>query len=225
MTSNQKNHSLKRAIPECGAKICGIRTAQDYNHCADRGAAFIGMVFFEKSPRHLSWEEAATLAEIARPDGPIRVALTVDADDAYLEKIYQSARPDMFQLHGSESPERVLFIKEKYNLPVMKALRVKSADDVSAADAYLGAVDWLLFDAFSANPDLPGGTGHQFDWQLVAELSLPIPWMLAGGLSADTLSEARRQTGARYFDVSSAVEGQKGVKNHEKISAFIEAAC
>ena len=225
MTTNQNNHGFLRPIPERGAKICGIRTAQDYIHCAEKGAAFIGMVFFEKSPRHLSWEEARDLAKIARKQGPIRVALTVDADDAYLDQIYQNAKPDMFQLHGSESPARAHFIKQKYNLPVMKALRVKSSADVKAADDYLGVVDWLLFDAFSENPDLPGGTGHQFDWQLVADLSLPIPWMLAGGLSAETLSQAAMQTGARYFDVSSAVEGQKGVKNHEKISAFIEAAC
>ena len=225
MTSNQNNHALMRTIPECGAKICGIRTAQDYLHCADKGAAFIGMVFFEKSPRHLLWDEAAILADIAKPDGPIRVALTVDADDDYLDQIYQSAKPEMFQLHGSETPARALFIKQKYQVPVMKALRVKSAADVKAADDYIGAVDWLLFDAFSENADLPGGTGHQFDWQLVADLSLPIPWMLAGGLSPETLAQARQQTGARYFDVSSAVEAQKGVKNHEKISAFIEAAC
>ena len=225
MTIKPVSHTALASIPESGAKICGIRTKDDYTHCADEGAAFIGMVFFEKSPRHLSWDEAAALAEIARADGPVRVALTVDADDAYLDQIFDIAKPDMFQLHGHETPQRAKQIKDKYNLPVMKALRVQSAADVKAADDYLDVVDWLLFDAFSANPDLPGGTGHSFDWQLVADLSLSIPWMLAGGLTPETLAPARAQTGARYFDVSSAVEEQKGVKNHEKISAFIKAAC
>ena len=225
MMNNLGNHPSLAHIPDCGAKICGIRTLQDYQHCADKGAAFIGMVFFEKSPRHLSWDEASALAEIAIADGPIRVALTVDAEDSYLDQIMATAKPDMVQLHGNETPERAHFIQQTYNVPVMKALRVHSKADVEAAHNYIGAVDWLLFDAFSANSDLPGGTGHQFDWQLVADLTLPIPWMLAGGLSAENLAAARKQTGACYFDVSSAVEGIKGVKNHEKISAFIEAAC
>ena len=225
MTNPTSSYDPFAHLADCGAKICGIRTRDDYVHCVEKGAAFIGMVFFEKSPRHLSWDDAIKLAEIARPNGPIRVALTVNADDDYLEMIYQTAKPDMFQLHGDETPQRARQIKQRYNLPVMKALRVQSAADVKAANDYIGSVDWLLFDAFPANPDLPGGTGHQFDWQLVAGLELPVPWMLAGGLSADSLQKARIQTGARYFDVSSAVEGEKGVKNHEKISAFIEAAC
>ena len=212
-------------LPRYGAKICGIKTPADYDHCVSVGAAFVGCVFFEKSPRHLSWEKASRLAEIANPNGPVRVALTVNATDAYIEQIMQHFAPDMIQLHGDETPERSAEIKSRFNVAVMKAFRVKSEEDIKLSTHYHNEVDWLLFDADSGNPDMPGGTGHQFDWQLVAGLDLPVPWMLAGGLSADSLQKARIQTGARYFDVSSAVEGEKGVKNHEKISAFIEAAC
>ena len=208
-------------LPAKGAKICGIRTIADYDHCADAGAAFVGLVFFEKSPRHLSFEEAEILANVARPDGPVRVALTVNASDALLQDISHHCRPDMFQLHGDESPERVAEVKALTGKPVMKAFRVKSASDVAVARAYYDVADWLLFDADSGNPDLPGGTGHHFDWSLVADLHPPLPWMLAGGLTPDSLPLAMAQTPARYFDVSSAVEAQKGVKDHGKITNFI----
>jgi len=210
-------------LPAKGAKICGIRTIQDYNHCAAAGAAFVGLVFFEKSPRHLSFEEAEILANAARPDGPVRVALTVNASDALLDDISRHCRPDMFQLHGDESPEQVAAVKARTGKPVMKAFRVKSAADVIAATAYYDVADWLLFDADSGNPDLPGGTGHHFDWSLVADLHPPLPWMLAGGLTPDSLPLAMAQTPAQYFDVSSAVESQKGVKDHGHITNFINA--
>ena len=210
-------------LPAKGAKICGIRTIADYNHCADAGAAFVGLVFFEKSPRHLSFEEAEMIADIARPDGPVRVALTVNASDALLDDISRYCRPDMFQLHGNESPADVARIKARTAKPVMKAFRVKSADDVRAASAYYDVADWLLFDADSGNPDLPGGTGHHFDWSLVADLHPPVPWMLAGGLTPQSVGQAMAQTPARYFDVSSAVEAKKGIKDHSRITNFITA--
>ena len=216
--------NLSQRLPAQGAKICGIRTAADYHHCHKVGAAFIGMVFFEKSPRHLSFEEAAQLRDCAQADGPLRVALTVDATDKYLADIIAYAAPDIIQLHGAETPQQAASIRESTQLPVMKAIRVRDSADIEAAEAYYDSVDMLLFDAFAPQTGLPGGTGHQFDWQLVANLSLPLPWMLAGGLTAETLGDAKVQTGARYFDVSSAVEGAKGVKDHEKITAFVKAA-
>jgi phosphoribosylanthranilate isomerase len=206
-----------------GAKICGIRTKADYDHCADAGAAFVGMVFFEKSPRHLTFDEAKRLAQAARPDGPVRVALTVDATDTFIDDINAACQPDMFQLHGNESPARAAAIKARTNKPVMKAFRVKSPSDITQAEAYYDVVDWLLFDADSGNPDMPGGTGHQFDWSLVKDLAPPLPWMLAGGLKAETLPLALAQTPACYFDVSSAVEATKGVKDHGLITNFINA--
>ena len=220
MTSHLTNFAH---LPKTGVKICGIRTVADYHHCADHAAAFVGMVFFEKSPRHLSWEEAERLKQAARPQGPVRVALCVDADDEMIDLISHHCAPDMFQLHGTESPQRTRDIKARTNRPVMKAFRVKSPADITAAQAYYDSADWLLFDADSGNPDLPGGTGHHFDWSLVASLHPPVPWMLAGGLTADTLALAKAQTPAQFFDVSSAVESVKGIKDHERITNFINA--
>ena len=215
--------SLFPNLPPQGAKICGIRTPADYNHCAAVGAAFVGMVFFEKSPRHLSFQEAEQLAALAREDGPVRVALSVNASDALIDAISHHCRPDMFQLHGDESPARTAAIKARTNKPVMKAFRVKNPDDIIAARAYYDVADWLLFDADSGNPDMPGGTGHHFDWSLVSALAPPVPWMLAGGLHPDNLGAAMAQTPARYFDVSSAVEAEKGVKDHALITNFVNA--
>lgn len=163
------------------------------------------------------------LARISHADGPRRVALTVNADDAYLQAIYDHCQPDMFQLHGDESPARIADIKSRFDIPIMKALRVKSQADIKASEAYLDVADWLLFDADSGNPDMPGGTGHQFDWSLVSDLQISKPWMLAGGLNPDNVKQAKAQTSARYFDVSSAVESQKGVKDHDLIQQFVAA--
>ena len=210
-------------LPETGAKICGIKTVADYDHCHKAGAAFVGMVFFEKSPRHLSFDMAQALAEAAAPQGPVRVALTVNASDEMLKQIIASCCPDMVQLHGTETPARLAEIKALTGRPVMKAFRVKTRADIEAAKAYYDCADWLLFDADSGNPDMPGGTGHIFDWSLVSDLNPPLPWMLAGGLRADNLGQAQTQTPARYFDVSSAVEADKGIKDHTLITNFINA--
>ena len=210
-------------LADKGAKICGIRTPADYAHCLSEKAAFVGMVFFEKSPRHLSFEEARILADHAKDDGPVRVALSVDASDALIDDITHHCRPDMFQLHGNETPQRAAAIKARTNKPVMKAFRIKSQADIAAAAAYYDVVDWLLFDADSGNPDMPGGTGHHFDWSLIKDIAPPLPWMLAGGLTADNIPLAMAQTPATYFDVSSAVEQKKGVKDHALITNFIKA--
>ena len=210
-------------LPEKGAKICGIRTIDDYHHCAAEGASFVGMVFFEKSPRDLRFDEAEQIANEALPHGPVRVALCVNASDDLIDDITRYCRPDMFQLHGTESPSRTSEIKARTNKPVMKAFRVKNQEDIISAQAYYDSADWLLFDADSGNPDLPGGTGHHFDWSLVADLNPPLPWMLAGGLTAQNLPQAIAQTPARFFDVSSAVEAEKGIKDHQRITDFINA--
>ena len=210
-------------LPDRGAKICGIKTPADYHHCRDAGAAFIGMVFFEKSPRHLTFDMAQALAEVAVPQGPVRVSLTVNASDDMIKAIAAASHADMFQLHGAESPQRVAEVKALTNRPVMKAFRVKSQADITASQLYYDIADWLLFDADSGNPDLPGGTGHQFDWSLVSDLQISKPWMLAGGLNPDNVADAKAQTSARYFDVSSAVESQKGVKDHNLIQQFVDA--
>lgn len=221
------NTPLFPHLPPKGAKICGIKTIADYEHCKQQKAAFVGMVFFEKSPRHLSFDDAQAIADHASHNAsqpaPIRVALCVNASDQLIDDIARFCRPDMFQLHGSEGPSRTHEIKTHTNTPVMKAFRVKNQADIAAAEAYYEVADWLLFDADSGNPDLPGGTGHHFDWSLVSQLHPPLPWMLAGGLRADNLAQAQAQTPACYFDVSSAVEREKGIKDHQLITNFISA--
>ena len=171
-------------------------------------------------------EQAHAIA--AQVPGQVKkVALLVDAEDADLREICAAVPLDLLQLHGSESPERVARIKAQFGLPVMKVVKVASAEDIAGAQAYMGIADRLLFDAKA--PDcmknaLPGGNALAFDWTLLAGRSWPIPWMLAGGLHAGNLAAAVRSSGARAVDVVSGVEDKPGVKNPAKIKAFLDAA-
>lgn len=205
-------------------KICGLRDAAHMAAAVDAGARYVGLVFFEKSPRHLGLEDAATLAA-GVPPGIAKVALVVNADDAMLDALLAAVPIDMLQLHGRESPDRVVEIKARYGLPVMKAVGVADADDLPALDAYAKVADQLLVDAKPPKgATLPGGNGLAFDWRLIAGRRWPCPWMLAGGLDADNVAEAIRLTGARQVDVSSGVETSPGVKDADLIRAFTEAA-
>jgi len=203
-------------------KICGVRTPAILDAAASAGADYIGLVFFTKSPRNLSLEEASRLADAAR--GRIgTVAVLVDPDDVLIDAVAKEVRPDVLQLHGSETPSRVAAIKARTTLLVIKAIPVAEAADVSAASAYAGIADQILFDA-KASPDavLPGGNGVAFDWSaLAAALS---PFALSGGLDAGNVAEAIRVTGAELVDVSSGVETAPGVKDEKRIKQFIEAA-
>ncbi len=169
--------------------------------------------------------QAASLAAEV-PAGVCKVALTVNADDAELDRLTQSVPLDMLQLHGSESPERVVAIKERYGLPVMKAVGVAEEGDLLQLAAYEGAADQLLIDAKPpADADLPGGNGLSFDWRLLAGRKYwQVPWMLAGGLTPDNVGEAIRLTGARQVDVSSGVESAPGIKDADLVRRFIRAA-
>lgn len=205
-------------------KICGLTTRETMLAATDAGAAYIGLNFFPKSPRYLEVEAARALA-IDVPPGVAKVALTVDADEAFLDKIVETVPLDFLQLQGLETPERVSEIRTRYGLPIMKALGVASEDDLPALDTYAAVVDQLLIDA-KPPPDaeLPGGNGVPFDWRLIANRRWSTPWMLAGGLTSDNVAEAIALTGAKQVDVSSGVETAPGVKDIGRIRAFITAA-
>ena len=203
-----------------GFKICGLTRPEDVDAAAAAGASHVGLVFFERSPRHLSPARAAALAARV-PPGVTRVALTVDADDAALDAILSAVPVDMVQLHGREPPERAAEIRRR--VPVMKALGVREAADLDAVEAHAGAVDMLLVDAKPAPGALPGGNGEAFDWTLLGGRRWPVPWMLAGGLDAANVAEAVRITGAPFVDVSSGVEAAPGVKDAGRIAAFAAA--
>lgn len=205
-------------------KICGLRTAADVAAVAGAGAAYAGFVFFPKSPRHLTLEAARTLAQEA-PVGLAKVALTVDADDAFLDALMGQVPLDMLQLHGHESPDRVAQVRARYGLPVMKAVGVADEGDLALLQDYSLAADQILIDAKPPKgADLPGGNGLTFDWRLLVGRKWLRPWMLAGGLTPANVAAAVRLTGARQVDVSSGVESAPGVKDHAAITAFVQAA-
>lgn len=206
-------------------KICGLRRAADVQAAAAAGAAYVGFVFFAKSPRNLGPDVAAQLA-LEVPEGICKVALTVDADEATLDGLVEAVPLDMLQLHGRETPERVAAIRDRYGLPVMKAVGVAGEEDLAQIDLYAQVADQLLIDAKPPRgAELPGGNGLAFDWRLLAGRKYwQRPWMLAGGLTPENVGEAIRLTGARQVDVSSGVESAPGVKDAGKVRAFVEAA-
>jgi len=205
-------------------KICGLSTPDTVAAAVAASAAYVGFVFFEKSPRNVSIEQATALA-LAVPPGVAKVALTVDASDAFLTELTENVALDMLQLHGSESVARVAEVQARFGLPVMKAIGVADESDLLVADAYAAVADQILIDAKPPKgSDLPGGNGLPFDWRLMAGHGFACPWMLAGGLTPENVAEAIALTGARQVDVSSGVESAPGVKDIAAIGAFIEAA-
>lgn len=207
-------------------KICGVTTQDVAAAAAEGGARYVGFVFYPASPRNLTAAAAAALAR-AVPDRLTIVGLFVDPDDATIEKIIAKVPLDLLQLHGSETPERVSHVKRKTGLPVMKAIKLAVKADLAAATPYLGVADRLLFDAKPPTGSsllLPGGNALAFDWRLLAGSRFPCPWMLSGGLDPDNVAEAIYTSGAPAVDVSSGVEARRGVKDPEKIAAFIAAA-
>ena len=205
-------------------KICGLATLDDVRACADAGANYMGLVFFEKSPRNISIDAARELA-LAAPLGLAKVALVVNPSDAELDAITETVPLDMLQLHGKETPERVSEVKARYGLPVMKAVGIADSDDLPKLESYFGVADQILVDAKPPKGgELPGGNGLSFDWRLIAGRRWPCPWMLAGGLTDENVSEAVRMTGAQQVDVSSGVEDAPGKKNAELIQNFVRAS-
>ena len=205
-------------------KICGLSTPESVKTTVVAGASYIGFVFFPKSPRHITFSQAAELAKDV-PESVTKVALTVNATDEFLTEMLAAVPVDMLQLHGSEPVERVVEIKARFGLPVMKAVGIADESDLPALDAYSAVVDQLLVDAKRPKGSaLPGGNAVAFDWRLIAGRKWTVPWMLAGGLTPENVAEAIRLTGAKMVDVSSGVESAPGVKNLDKIAAFVRAA-
>ena len=205
------------------AKICGLTTPETLDAALAGGAAFIGAVAFPKSPRHLGPTHAATLFERARGKAKI-VAVTVDADDLLLTALALILKPDLIQLHGSETPQRARQVRTLTGAGVIKALPVRTAAGLAAAAEWEEDVEHLLFDAIPPQEsDQPGSVGARFDWSLLAGRRFRRPWFLAGGLTPDNVAEAVRQTGAPAVDVSSGVETAPGVKDAGLIAAFLEA--
>ena len=204
-------------------KICGLKTQEAIERAIARGATHVGFIFFPKSPRHIDPEVAAELAEPVRGRARI-VAVTVDVSDEDLDDIVHLLKPDILQMHGSETPERVLQAKALYGLPVMKAFSVRDASDLDRIDPYLGVADRFLFDAKApAGSELPGGNGVSFDWKIMASLDESVDYMLSGGLNKDNVGLALASTRARGLDVSSGVESAPGVKDTAMIDAFFDA--
>jgi phosphoribosylanthranilate isomerase len=205
-------------------KICGLRTREALDAALDAGADLVGFVFFAPSPRNVSFEDARALG--LRASGrALKVALSVDAEDGLLDAIVAALRPDMLQLHGKESPERVAAVKARFALPVVKAIAVEERADLAAVSDFARVADRLLFDARPPrDATRPGGLGRTFDWRLLQGIDPGIPYMLSGGLHAGNVAEALRITGAPAVDVSSGVERAPGDKDADKIRAFIGAA-
>jgi len=205
-------------------KICGLTEPEGLRAAVEGGARWVGFVFFPRSPRFITPENAAPLAASV-PRGVDTVGLFVDADDATLAATLAAVRLDLLQLHGRETPERVAEIRARFGVPVMRALGVGAAEDLEAARAYEGVADRLLFDARPPKGAvIPGGNGVSFDWSLPAGRVWSKPWMLAGGLTPANVVEAARTSGAGAVDVSSGVEDRPGHKEPALIHAFLAAA-
>jgi phosphoribosylanthranilate isomerase len=205
-------------------KICGLRTPEALDAALEAGADLVGFVFFPPSPRNVGFEEARTLGARAKGRAQ-KVTLSVDADDALLARIVETLKPDILQLHGQESPERVIAVKRRFGLPVMKALPVAEASDLSVVPAYAAVADRLLFDARPPrDATRPGGLGRPFDWRLLEHVESNVPFMLSGGLDAGNVAEALTIARAPGVDVSSGVERAPGEKDPDKIRAFVAAA-
>ncbi len=204
-------------------KICGINTPEAATAAAT--SDYAGFVFFPRSPRNVSPEQAGAIAA-ALPAAVRRVAVTVDADDALIGAIVTELRPDLIQLHGREPPERARDLAARFGLGTIKALAIAEPADLDATQAYADAVDWLLFDAKppARAGALPGGNAASFDWRMLAGRSMPRPWFLSGGLDADNVRAAIAASGARAVDVSSGVEASPGRKDPVRIAAFLRAA-
>jgi phosphoribosylanthranilate isomerase len=205
-------------------KICGLRSADTLDAALDAGADMVGFVFFPPSPRHLSLPVAKSLGAGVKGRAQ-KVALTVDANDEFLFDVIEALKPDMLQLHGTETPERVAVVRARFGLPVMKALPIAERADLAPIRLYEKVADRLIFDARPPrDATRPGGLGTPFDWSLLRGIDLPIPYMLSGGLEAGNVAQAIAITHAPGVDVSSGVERAPGEKDIGKIRAFIHAA-
>jgi phosphoribosylanthranilate isomerase len=203
------------------AKICGLSTAETVDAAVEGGARFVGFVTYPRSPRHVASNDLLKALGARVPKSVVRTGLFVDPDDALLDERLATGAIDLLQLHGSETPQRLAAIKARTGKPVMKVIKVAQASDVERGiAAYAAVADQLMFD--TAEGTLPGGNATAFDWTFLSGRAVPLPWLLAGGLTPDNVAEAVRVTGARVVDVSSGVESSRGVKSVELIRAFLD---
>lgn len=210
--------------PLVRTKICGLTTSAQAEAAAAAGAAYVGLVLFPPSPRAVTLAQARAIA-LAVPLGVAKVALMVDPTDAELDAVLAEVPLDMLQLHGRESPARVAAVRARAGLPVMKAVGVATAEDLAAVAEHEAVADQILLDAKPPRgASRPGGLGARFDWTLLEGFRPTRPWMLAGGLTPETVAAAVRATGARQVDVSSGVESAPGVKDPDLVRAFVAAA-
>lgn len=205
-------------------KICGLSSPAALDAALAAGADLVGFVFFPPSPRNVTPDAAGELGRRVRGRA-LKVALTVDANDALIEAIVALLAPDMLQLHGKESPDRVAALRRRFGLPVMKAIAVETRADVAAVERYRGVADRLLFDARAPREATrPGGLGRPFDWRLLQDIAAGPDYLLSGGINIDNVAEALAITGAPGVDVSSGVERAPGEKDPDRIAAFIRVA-
>jgi phosphoribosylanthranilate isomerase len=205
-------------------KICGLSTPETLDVALAAGADMVGFVLFPPSPRHIGLDLARELGKQAKGRA-VKVALSVDADDALLANSIDALQPQILQLHGKETVARIRDIKQKFGLPVMKAIAIETKADLAALPGYAAVCDRILFDAKPPkDATRPGGLGDVFDWHLLEGLDLKLPFMVSGGLNANNVAEALRVTRAGGVDISSGVESAPGVKDPEMIRTFIRAA-
>ena len=204
-------------------KICGVTSPDVLDAAAQSGARFIGFVFAPKSPRFIAVEQAAILARRV-PTGVKTVGLFVDPDDDTLKRVTERVPLDMIQLHGKESPTRIQYIKQHYQLPIIKSIPIADKTDLGQLQFIEPLVDWILFDAKATGQAMQeGGNGVSFDWNILKNYHGKKPWMLAGGLTPENVKDALAQLSPEAVDVSSGVESAVGIKDIQKIRSFIQA--
>lgn len=205
------------------AKICGLSTDETVLAAINSGAKYIGFVFFPRSPRNVSIEQASKLAATAGKN-VLKVGVFVNPDDAFLTDVLKDVDLDIIQLHGNETNDRINQVRERFSKTVMKAISVASVNDINKAREYEKSADILLFDAkapVDMDHALPGGNGLAFDWNLIAGYQWQIPWMLSGGLDINNVREAIKISGAGIVDISSGLETAPGNKDINMIEAFM----
>ena len=206
-------------------KICGLTDKVTVKAAVKAGASHLGFIFYPPSPRSLTPKEAGYITSTT-PNHIKRVAVIVDARDDLINDIIQNLSPHILQLHGSETNHRIQEIKEKFKLPIMKAIKVADYNDIKSSQQYNDSSDFLLFDAkppIIGKNSLPGGNGISFDWALLRSAKFKKPWFLSGGIHVGNVQEAIKITGSKSVDISSGVEDQPGVKNIAKIEGFMKS--
>ena len=203
------------------AKICGLSTAETLDAAIAGGASHVGLMFYPPSPRAVSFDAAAGLTARV-PAHVSKVGVFVDPDDALIDQAVESGLLDAIQLH-KVTPDRAAAVKQRSRCEVWATVAVKTRTDLDAAVNYRHAADKILYDAKTPDSALPGGMGVRFDWQLLDGFRHPLPWALSGGLTATNVAEAVSRTGATLVDVSSGVETAPGIKDVDKIAAFLRA--